>query len=139
MQHWRKFLPWKEWHDRHAVLTSSFFQTDVYRKWNQNLFEELYVAYMTGRMEKSPATFWYKGEFGFFDFYIIPLTQKLKDCGVFGVSSDELLNYAKKNRIEWEEKGEEVVAEMLEICQRKYGTKDQPPEMAPASLGQVDC
>ena len=61
----------------------------VYRKWNQNLFEELYVAYLLGRMEKDPATFWYKGEFGFFDFYIIPLTQKLKECGVFGVSSDE--------------------------------------------------
>ena len=70
----------------------------VYKKWNQNLFEELYVAYLNGRMEKNPADFWYKGEFGFFDFYIIPLTKKLKECGVFGVSSDEYLNYAVKNR-----------------------------------------
>ena len=29
-------------------------------------------------------------EIGFFDFYIIPLAKKLKDCGVFGVSSDEV-------------------------------------------------
>lgn len=36
----------------------------VYRKWNANLFEELYVAYLGGRMEKNPADFWYKGEFG---------------------------------------------------------------------------
>ena len=36
----------------------------VYRKWNQKLFEELYVAYLNGRMEKSPEEFWYKGEFG---------------------------------------------------------------------------
>ena len=36
----------------------------VYRKWNQNLFEELYVAYLNGRMEKNPAEFWFKGEFG---------------------------------------------------------------------------
>lgn len=43
----------------------------------------------------SLATFWYKGELGFFDNYIIPLAKKLKDCGVFGVSSDEFLNYAK--------------------------------------------
>lgn len=95
----------------------------VYRKWNQNLFEELYVAYLNGRMEKDPAEFWYKGEFGFFDFYIIPLTRKLKECGVFGVSSDEYLNYAIKNRKEWEDRGEEVVAGMIEECHRKYGTK----------------
>lgn len=31
---------------------------------------------------------------GFFDFYIIPLAKKLKDCGVFEVSSDEYLNSA---------------------------------------------
>jgi len=31
--------------------------------------------------------------------YIIPLAKKLKDCGVFGVSSDEYLNYAEKNRV----------------------------------------
>ena len=65
---------------------------------NQNLFEELYLAYLNGRMEKNPADFWYQGEFGFFDFYIIPLTRKLKECGVFGVSSDEYLNYAETNR-----------------------------------------
>ena len=58
--------------------------------------------------------FWFKGELGFFDFYIIPLAKKLKDCGVFGKSSDEYLNYALQNRREWELKGKEVVAEMLE-------------------------
>ena len=50
---------------------------------------------------------------GFFDFYIIPLAKKLKDCGVFGVSSDEYLNYAKSNRQEWEQKGEEIVKEYI--------------------------
>jgi hypothetical protein len=25
------------------------------------------------------------GEIGFFDFYVIPLAKKLKECGVFGV------------------------------------------------------
>ena len=34
------------------------------QKWNQNLFEELYVANLNGRMDKSPEEFWYKGEFG---------------------------------------------------------------------------
>ena len=82
------------------------------------------MAYLNGRMDNDPATFWYKGEFGFFDFYIIPLTQKLKDCGVFGKSSDEYLNYAQKNRAEWELKGQSVIAEMVEECRQKYGVKD---------------
>ena len=44
----------------------------------------------------------------------IPLAKKLKDCGVFGVSSDEYLNYALQNRAEWEEKGMQVVEELVE-------------------------
>ena len=86
----------------------------IYRKWNELLFEELYAAFKTGRSASNPADFWAKGEIGFFDFYIIPLAKKLKDCGVFGVSSDEYLNYAMANREEWLNKGEEVVAEMVE-------------------------
>jgi hypothetical protein len=58
----------------------------------------------------------YQGEIGFFDFYVIPLAKKLKDCGVFGVASDEYLNYAVLNRKEWEERGREVVAEMIELA-----------------------
>ena len=72
------------------------------------------MAYLNGRMEKNPAEFWAKGEVGFFDFYIIPLAKKLKDCGVFGVSSDEYLNYATKNRNEWAAGGKEIVAEYME-------------------------
>jgi hypothetical protein len=89
----------------------------VFRKWNQALFEEMYDAYLAGRAEKNPADFWYQGEIGFFDFYIIPLAKKLKDCGVFGVSSDEYLNYAMKNREEWEIRGHEVVMEMVEAAE----------------------
>ena len=63
---------------------------------------------------------WYKGELGFFDFYIIPLAKKLKKCGVFGVSSDEYLNYAMSNRQEWEARGQEVVAEMIEAATTKH-------------------
>ena len=85
----------------------------VYRKWNERLFRELYRAFKQGRSETDPSLNWYKGELGFFDFYIIPLAKKLKDCGVFGVSSDEYLNYAEQNRAEWEARGQEVVEEMI--------------------------
>ena len=91
----------------------------IYRKWNERFFMECYQAYVDCRAEKNPAEFWYNGEIGFFDFYIIPLTKKLKDCGVFGVSSDEYLNYATKNRSEWEVRGQEIVAEMEELVKLK--------------------
>jgi hypothetical protein len=89
----------------------------IYRKWNERLFGEMTVAYQTGRMEKNPADFWYQGELGFFDNYIIPLAKKLKDCGVFGVSSDEYLNYALENRREWANNGEEVLRNLIEKYQ----------------------
>lgn len=41
----------------------------------------------------------------FFDNYVIPLAKKLKDCNIFGVSSDECLNNACRNRAEWEDCG----------------------------------
>ncbi|CAB9502391.1 Receptor-type guanylate cyclase gcy [Seminavis robusta] len=92
----------------------------IYRKWNERLFREMYSAYREGRSEKNPADFWAKGEVGFFDFYIIPLAKKLKECGVFGVSSDEYLQYAVKNRNEWEMKGAEVVETMVESIELEY-------------------
>jgi Adenylate and Guanylate cyclase catalytic domain/3'5'-cyclic nucleotide phosphodiesterase len=92
----------------------------VYRKWNERFFMECYEAYVNDRAEKDPTEYWYKGEIGFFDFYIIPLAKKLKDCGVFGVSSDECLNYAVKNRQEWEARGVEIVNELVEAAKRKH-------------------
>jgi class 3 adenylate cyclase len=81
----------------------------VYLKWNERLFEENYLAYLNGRTAKDPSEGWYQGELGFFDYYIIPLAKKLKECGVFGVASDEYLNYAMNNRSEWSIKGHTIV------------------------------
>jgi len=86
----------------------------IYQKWNERLFREMYAAYKAGRAEKNPADFWYHGELGFLDNYVIPLAKKLRNCGVFGVSSDEYLTYAIRNREEFALRGHEVVASMLE-------------------------
>jgi 3'5'-cyclic nucleotide phosphodiesterase len=85
----------------------------VYRKWNERYFHECVGAYRAGRAMRDPAQEWYQGELSFFNNYVIPLTRKLKDCGVFGVSSEEYLNYAVKNRDQWESQGREIVGEML--------------------------
>ena len=81
----------------------------MYQKWNERFFKECYGAYKSGRAATDPSVGWYKGEIGFFDFYVIPLAKKLENCGVFGVSSHEYLNYALANREEWERKGQEIV------------------------------
>ena len=85
----------------------------VYSKWNGRLFKEMYKAYKDGRSAKDPSTFWYEGEIGFLDHYVIPLALKLQRCGVFGVFGDEYLNYARENRKEWVEKGKDVVQNLL--------------------------
>ncbi len=85
----------------------------IYRKWNKRLFMEMHAAFSAGRMAKDPSISWYQGELGFFDNYIIPLANELKDCNVFGVTSDECLNYASQNRGEWADRGQEIVALMM--------------------------
>ena len=60
----------------------------------------MFLAYEEGRGGNDPSEGWYKGELWFFDAYVIPLARKLEECGVFGVSSDECLNYALENRKE---------------------------------------
>jgi hypothetical protein len=115
----------------HIIQASDIAHTmqhwHIYRKWNSRLFDEMYKAYTEGRADKNPAQTWFEGELGFFDFYIIPLARKLKDCGVFGVSSDEYLNYAQQNRREWELHGEKVVASMVEAIRMKTSQNYRKP------------
>eukprot|EP00980_Cylindrotheca_fusiformis_P016206 scaffold4815_cov107-Cylindrotheca_fusiformis.AAC.3 len=85
----------------------------IYKKWNERFFMECYGAYREGRADSDPSENWYKGEIGFFDFYVIPLARKLQSCGVFGVSSHEYLNYAIANREEWIREGESLVQHYL--------------------------
>ena len=74
----------------------------------------MYAAFKAGRLGKNPSSFWYEGEIGFFDFYVIPLAKKIGECEVFGVSSDEFLKYAQANRKEWEMKGKDIVFGLIE-------------------------
>ena len=75
----------------HLIQASDVSHTmqhwNIFVKWNERLFHEMYSAYVQGRSDVDPSENWYKGEIGFFDFYVIPLAKKLESCGVFGVSS----------------------------------------------------
>jgi 3'5'-cyclic nucleotide phosphodiesterase len=59
----------------HLIQASDISHTmqhwHIYRKWNERLFMELYRTYKEGRSDKDPSEFWYKGEIGFFTFYIV--------------------------------------------------------------------
>uniref|UniRef100_A0A7R9ZSQ7 PDEase domain-containing protein n=1 Tax=Craspedostauros australis TaxID=1486917 RepID=A0A7R9ZSQ7_9STRA len=123
----------------HLIQASDVCHTmqhwNIYVKWNERLFDELYGAFLNGRAENDPSTRWYEGEIGFFDHYIIPLAHKLKECGVFGVSSDEYLKYAQANRKEWTIRGREAVARYMS----KYNAKNSSmAKRLPASLISLD-
>lgn len=81
----------------------------VYKKWNGKLYQESYAAWKAGRIETNPSDIWYQQELNFFDNYVIPLARRLKESGAFGVSGQEYLTYAEKNRNEWAVKGHDVV------------------------------
>jgi hypothetical protein len=95
----------------------------TYQKFNARLFEERYLAWLNGHMEKDPSEGWYGGELWFYDNYIIPLAKKLDKCGVFGVSYHEYVSYAKENRKEWEIKGRDIVAKMKADCDDKFAKR----------------
>ena len=66
-----------------------------------------------------------------FLFQVIPLAKKLKECQVFGVSSDEYLNYALQNLKEWERKGRslcEVMKKKADKEARELGLIDAPED-----------
>jgi hypothetical protein len=85
----------------------------IYRRWNERLFHEMHNAFQSQQVSVDPSTNWYIGELGFFDYYLIPLAMKLKECGVFGASGYEYISYVLKNKKEWERKGRQVVQEMF--------------------------
>ena len=84
----------------------------IFRKWNELLFQEIASAHDSGRAPTDPYGGWFEAETSFFDFYVIPLARKLLESGAFGVSSDEYINYAIQNRSEWIAKGPVIVADM---------------------------
>ncbi|GKY95687.1 hypothetical protein MPSEU_000529700 [Mayamaea pseudoterrestris] len=106
----------------------------IYLKWNERLFCEMYFAFLKHRSDKDPSIGWYSGELWFYDNYIIPLAGRLKECGVFGVSSDEYLNYAMQNRREWAIKGKQCVEDFKAKCEREARRKGL---LGPESTGCV--
>mmetsp|Transcript_12293 Transcript_12293/g.13654 ORF Transcript_12293/g.13654 Transcript_12293/m.13654 type:complete len:148 (+) Transcript_12293:1052-1495(+) len=92
---------------------------------------------MTGYSNKDPTEGWYEGQLKFYDHYVIPLAYKLRECGVFGVSGDEYLDYAQGNRAEWARKGHDETRKMIQRVHRDVSkhnsnrTLSPPPPLLP--------
>lgn len=111
---------------------------DIYRQWNENLFLEMYDAFVDGRAEKDPSEGWYRGELWFFDNWVIPLAQDLKECGVLDIVSDQLSEQAKSNRLKWQQEGEELSRAMLKKAQMKSQRKRHSSMMSYASASSIN-
>jgi class 3 adenylate cyclase len=86
----------------------------VYRKWNDKLFEERYKAYLSGRASFDPADNWFAGELGFFDHYVIPLSKRISESGIFGLGAGSVYEtMARENRQEWERDGQASLRAMI--------------------------
>lgn len=107
---------------QHAVLETIMNVADVahtmqsfrvFVKWNKRLFKELYVAYLSNRLSFNPSENWYQNQIGFFSHFILPLTQKLKRCGIFGSTGSVFEYFATENKKRWMNEGEEISKEII--------------------------
>jgi hypothetical protein len=62
------------------------------------------------------------------------LAKKLKECNVFGVSSDEVLNFAESNRREWEQRGQDIVAGYIKDRESGIQPTEKPLREIPDTI-----
>eukprot|EP00584_Thalassiosira_punctigera_P024437 CAMPEP_0172576232 /NCGR_PEP_ID=MMETSP1067-20121228/137617_1 /TAXON_ID=265564 ORGANISM="Thalassiosira punctigera, Strain Tpunct2005C2" /NCGR_SAMPLE_ID=MMETSP1067 /ASSEMBLY_ACC=CAM_ASM_000444 /LENGTH=182 /DNA_ID=CAMNT_0013368895 /DNA_START=44 /DNA_END=592 /DNA_ORIENTATION=- len=107
---------------QHAVLETMMNVADVahtmqsfgvFCKWNRRLYKEFYAARLKGRLTFDPEENWYENQIGFFSHYIIPLSRKMKTCGVFGTTGTVFEYFATENKKRWIEDGEEISEEII--------------------------
>eukprot|EP00816_Leptocylindrus_hargravesii_P011145 CAMPEP_0196822310 /NCGR_PEP_ID=MMETSP1362-20130617/82945_1 /TAXON_ID=163516 /ORGANISM="Leptocylindrus danicus, Strain CCMP1856" /LENGTH=172 /DNA_ID=CAMNT_0042201829 /DNA_START=215 /DNA_END=733 /DNA_ORIENTATION=- len=145
MQRWRKqnrHCPRKEdasCRTRRMSVMEQMIQTadvahcmqswDVFLKWNARLFNELMFAFYAGR-SFDPRTNWFEGQIGFFNGYIIPLAERLEQCGVFGDNSGMFLELARENKFRWELEGQAFCDELTAEAERNFDVASNRPESA---------
>merc|ERR1712238_640200 len=85
-------------------------------------------ANVVGSNDTNPAQNWFSNEIAFYDHYIIPLANRLENCGVFrGMKNNSntngdghslaLASLARRNRDRWMQEGKEVTRIMVESGQ----------------------
>jgi hypothetical protein len=92
----------------------------VFIKWNEKLYNELWMANIQGR---GPACHgqWFAGQISFIDNYIFPLAQRLKQCGVFGSLGSLFYDNASLNRKRWMIEGNDLCRKMHDNATKMFG------------------
>lgn len=90
---------------------------NVFVRWNRHLFQESCLAHKLTPVLQDPAERWFALEMSFFEDVIIPLTEKIHECGAFGDNAEEYMNYAKSNRRDWQVKGRDVILDYISQTQ----------------------
>lgn len=86
----------------------------LYQRWNERQFMQVYKAFKSGRLMQNPCVFWYKSELLFFDEHVVPIVRQMSECGVFEQSTaDQYLGFTLSNRQQWAAKGGDHVASMM--------------------------
>ena len=72
MQHWHVYQKWNRYVPSISLTSDTMHLNSAFaHRWNRCLFKEMHAAYKKGRLGKNPGTFWYQGEMGFFDNYVV--------------------------------------------------------------------
>ena len=125
----RKLIPIIEHIMQLSHVAYTIQDWDTYLDWNERRFEEAYKAWKEGRCSdcnaRDPSETFYQRELGFLDFFVGPLAEKLRTCDNLSGSSvmEEYAGRIKMNRAEWEARGREVVAEIVERARSKFSDK----------------
>lgn len=124
-----------------ADIAHTLQHWNIYRKWNDKLFQEVMSAYLHGRASFDPEKIWYRGELAFFDHFVIPLARRLQECGIFGCASSQYLSFAIANRKQWEERGQEILDALVVTCRQTRDMEscdnDEMENIVKMAMGQV--
>lgn len=113
---WNKLLFWKtimtkmaippQWVVRQPLQLCTWFRhpqwpiqsnIGMYTVSGTNFFYGMHCSIQEWTSRKRSSSWLVRKGVGFFDKHIIPLAEKIEDCGVFGISSNECLQYAQEN------------------------------------------
>ena len=96
-----------------ADVAHSMQSWELFLFWNRNLFEELYDAFSHGRIKNDPRNGWYGNQLNFYNFYVIPLAEKMQKVGVFGSVGGCFVKNALSIRDQWRREGEKLTEDMI--------------------------
>lgn len=97
----------------------------------------MYQSFVDGRNPDDPSLSWFVGEISFYDKCVLPLVRRLQTSGAFvAASTDSHLDYAEQNLKQWQEKGKDIVTEMIDATRAKIVPRGHEGPVVPQGQEQ---